>query len=171
MPMKKIALALLGFCWLIVGCDDGDLQIETLDFDDTSVQSCSPLTTSTRVFFKINQDEALILQLASGLLRNEVSTDTIQSPISTSGSQLFYRVFSETVNSSYFCSLFPPVEPNVLEQISAQGGQVLITTTAVDSLEFLHNIKLQGLVLENSLGEQIIDQTVSDFGTVTTTAN
>ena len=65
--MKKYLL--IGCSILFFGCNDGDLQIETVDFDSIeTVQSCNTISASTEnVLFKINGDEALILTLPSGL--------------------------------------------------------------------------------------------------------
>jgi len=169
--MKNTVFLLALLMLVLNACDDGDLTIETLDFDDVSIANCGTATTDTRIFFKISGNEALILQLQSGLLANEESVETITSNIGSSGSRLFYRVFSETVTNGYFCDDIPPVEPSVLEEISAEDGQVLVTTTAIDSTSFEHLIQLDNIILRNNLGEQIIDLTVTDFGIITTNAN
>ena len=166
--MKKF-LSLLGITVFLFNCSDGDLQIETIDFDSVTAQNCGTLTTSTRVFFKINDDEALILNLASGLIKNEASTETISSAIGAS--TLTYRIFSDAVSSGYFCDEIPPVEPVVTEEIEATGGNVLINTVAIDSVTFEHTIQLQDITLVNEQGERITDLTITDFGTVQTSSN
>ncbi|MDO1514814.1 hypothetical protein Q2T41_19390 [Maribacter confluentis] len=99
--MKKYLL--IGCLFLLFACDDGDLQIETVDFDSIdNVQNCGTLSTSsTNVVFKINGDESLIITLASGLLKNEVTTTDRESAV-PGNSQVSYRIFSETVTSAYF---------------------------------------------------------------------
>lgn len=166
--MKKMGFVLLIF--LFLGCSDGDLEIETIDFDSVGVEQCGTVSTSTQVFFKINGDEALILNLQSGVLNNEATTDTLSSSI-PGQSSLTYRIFNETVSSSYFCADFPPASPTVTEEIEATDGQVLISTVEIDSVTFEHTIQLQGITLENAQGERITDLTINDFGTVTTTSN
>ena len=163
--MKKLYILITGL--LCFSCSDGDLQIETLDFDSVVIQNCDELTTATEVLFKIDGDEALILDLQTSLLQNEVSTTTIESTIS-SQSRLIYRVFSANVSTSYFCDDFPPSEPNVTEEIEAESGTVLITTTSADNITFTHTIQLQDIILRNSSGESIIDLTINDFGTIET---
>ena len=100
--MKKNIFLL--FSLIILSCSDGDLTIETLDFDSVSIQNCETATTATEIFFKINSTEALILDLESGVLDNGNSvTDTVTTESSISSqSQLTYRIFSENV-SSRFC--------------------------------------------------------------------
>lgn len=168
--MKKYLL--IGCSILFFGCNDGDLQIETVDFDSIeTVQSCDTVSVSTEnVLFKINGDEALIVTLPSGLLKNEVSTTELTSAVPGS-SQISYRIFSETVTSTYFCDSPPPLTPTVLEEIEAEGGSVIITTTTENSITFTHTIQLSGITFLNENGSRITDLQVSEFGTVTTTAD
>ncbi|HDZ04071.1 hypothetical protein LCGC14_0133340 [marine sediment metagenome] len=168
--MKKYLL--IGCSILLFGCNDGDLQIETVDFDSIeTVQSCDTVSASTEnVLFKINGDEALIVTLPSGLLKNEVSTTELTSAVPGS-SQVNYRIFSETVTSAYFCDSPPPLTPTVLEEIEAEGGSIIITTTTEDSITYTHTIQLSGITFLNENGSRITDLQVSEFGTVTTTAS
>ena len=166
---ERIAIFLL---LATASCSSGDLQIETIDFEAASVQYCGTVTTDTRVFFKLNDRDALILQLASGLLRNEPSDGPIQSNI-PGASQLTYRIFNGDVDSGYFCDAIPPAEPGVLEDLLAEAGTVRIVTvqSATDTTKFEHTITLQGVSFVNSKGERLTNLSVEDFGTVTTTAN
>ena len=164
--MKKLHILIIAL--LALSCSDGDLTIETLDFDDVTAQNCETLSISTQLFFKINDDEALILQLDDGLLLNEVSTEVITSPI-PGNSQLTYRLFDDTVTSSYFCDDIPPATPTVVEEIEASDGNVLITTTTTDSITFTHTIQLEGIIITNTAGESIIDLTTNEFEVIETT--
>ncbi|MGO4920409.1 hypothetical protein [Maribacter spongiicola] len=167
--MKKYLL--IGCSILFFGCNDGDLQIETVDFDSIeTVQSCNDVSASTEnVVFKINGDEALILTIANGLLKNEVTASSLESAVPGS-SQISYRIFSETVTSAYFCDSPPPLTPTVLEEIEAEGGSIIVTTTTEDSITFTHTIQLSGITFLNENGSRITDLQVNEFGTVTTTA-
>lgn len=166
---ERIAIFLL---LATAACSSGDLQIETIDFEAASVQYCGTVTTDTRVFFKLNDRDALILQLASGLLRNEPSDGAIQSTI-PGASQLTYRIFNGDVDSGYFCDAIPPAEPGVLEDLLAEAGTVRIVTvqSATDTTKFEHTITLQGVSFVNSQGERLTNLSVEDFGTVTTSSN
>lgn len=166
--MKRMAFLM----WLVVmiSCSDGDLQIEAIDFNSVSIEFCeSQPTTSSTFFFKINGAEALILELDSGLLKNEVSTDTIVSTI-PSGSQLTYRFFSENVSSNYFCDNLPPAVPSVVDEIAAEAGEVLLTTiqSETDSTVFEHTITLKNISLVSEQGERITNTTIDEYGTFTT---
>ena len=156
---------------LLVSCNDGDLQIETIDFDSiTTVQSCdSPTSTSTTLFFKINDDEALMLELQSSVLKNEASDGVITSLV-PSQSKLTYRVFSDNVASGYFCDAIPTTTPSVIEEIEAENGEVRITTTLAEGTTdtFEHTIQLSEITFITSQDERITDLQISEFGTVTT---
>ncbi|MEA1785950.1 hypothetical protein U1E44_07595 [Arenibacter sp. GZD96] len=167
--MKKGLL--FWFSVLLCSCNDGDLQIEAIDFDSVAVQSCAaPVTVGTRIFFKINQDEALILTLAANSLRNELSDGQIISTVPAQ-SQIVYRIFSGNLSSNYFCDAIPPTTPFVTEEILAQAGEVRVTTTQnADGIRFDHKIELSGISLVTETGSRITDLRINEFGTVTTTA-
>ena len=155
---------------LIFSCDDGDLQIETVNFDSiTTVQSCGDVSVSSaNLLFKINGDEALILELPSGLLKNEVTTTDIESAVPGS-TTVIYRIFSDNVTSAYFCDELPVLTPSVMEEIDAQAGTVFVTTVATDSVTFEHTIRLSEISFVNENGDtRITDLQINEFGTVTT---
>ena len=159
------------FCLVItVSCSDGELQIEAINFDNEIAENCGTLSTSTQLLFKINDDEVLILLLDDGLLLNEVSTDTITSSI-PGGSQLTYRLFDDTVNSSYFCDSIPPATPTVIENIEANAGNVLITTSTEDDITFTHTILLEGIIITNDREESIINLSTTEFARIETSIN
>ncbi len=157
---------------IFFSCSSGDLQIETVDFESATVQNCGTLSTSTELFFKLNDQEALILELQSGLLANEASDGELESAIPGS-SQLTYRIFDGSIGSGYFCDAIPPATPLVLEEIAAEAGSVLITTVQDpnDTTSFDHEIRLSGITFVNKNGERLTNLAIEEFGTVTTTSN
>lgn len=169
--MKKILFSAFGL--LCFSCDDGDLQIETLDFDSANIQVCddNPIEIDVaNVMFKLNSTEALILELPAGTIKNETTTTTLESLVSASGpSKITYRTFSDNVSKDYFCSDIPLTEPMVLDEIIAQGGSVFITTViSADSTNYEHTIELGGISLVTSADERITNLSIDNFGTVTT---
>lgn len=164
--MKQVLY--LSFLALLVSCNDGDLSIETIDFDSVDLETCeSTVTTESTIFFKINDDEALILTLQSGVLKNEVSEGEIESTV-PGQSQLVYRIFSDQVPKNYFCDAIPPIEPMVTEEIEAESGSVFISTVALDTETFEHTIRLDNVSFITGTDERITDLRVNEFGTVTT---
>ena len=165
---KMLSVLLLIFCF---SCDDGDLQIETLDFSTGEIQTCDTVDVSqASILFKINSDEALILSIAANVFKNEEGTITVEMTNSTS-SKIIYRLFSDTVTNTYFCSTIPVSTPTVLDEIIATTASITITTT-LDTTEtvptYIHDIKITEITLETGNNQRITDITVKDFGTITT---
>ncbi len=165
--MKKVFSLILVFCFL--SCDDGDLAIETVDFDSiTTIQTCDPVSaTTSNLLFKINGSEALILEIPAGLLKNEVSAGVITSEISST-TKLTYRIFSDDVSKNYFCDAIPPTSPSVSEEVTAEEGSIFVTTTTTDAETFSHVIELSGISFITADGSRITDLQIDAFGTVTT---
>lgn len=159
------------FCaGLFFSCGDNDLEIETIDFDSVSLQFCAaPRTNAKNILFKINDTESLILELQSGVLNQGAVGDTIITQSTIPGqSQLTYRIFSDNVNKNYFCDDIPTVEPTVVDEVEAQGGMVIIETMAVDSINFVHNIRLSEISFVTGKGERITNMNIGEFGEVST---
>lgn len=168
--MKKILSLLILFAF-IVACDDGDLAIETVDFDSiTAVQSCDTVSpTLANVLFKINTAEALILELPALAIKNEVGTDVEFNVTASGTTKITYRIFSDNVTTAYFCDDIPLTEPTVLNEIIAEAGTVLITTVLdTDGETYNHSIQLLGISLVTSNGSRITDLSIDEFGQVTT---
>ena len=164
--MRKLLYLLLYL--MAFSCDDGDLQIAAINFDAVSVDYCdSPLTTATTLFFKLNDQEALILELQSGLLQPEPTTEPLISII-PGQSQVTYRTFSDAINRSYFCDAVPPGDPDVVLDVTAAAGEVLVSTVqnVADSTLYEHTISIQDLSLVTENGERITDLTTIEFGTI-----
>jgi len=167
--MKKFLF--YGFLMLFISCDDGDLQIETLDFDSVTIQNCDAITVDiANVLFKLNATEALILELPAGSIKNEVSEGVKQYSVASSGpTKVSYRTFSDTVSNNYFCSNIPLTTPDVVEEIIAQGGSLFITTVLnADGVTYEHTIELSSISLVTSNDTRITDLSINNFGTVTT---
>jgi hypothetical protein len=167
--MKKFLF--YGFLMLFISCDDGDLQIETLDFDSVTIQNCDAITVDiANVLFKLNATEALILELPAGSIKNEVSEGVKEYSVASSGpTKVSYRTFSDTVSNNYFCSNIPLTTPDVVEEIIAQGGSIFITTVLnADGVTYEHTIELSSISLVTSNDTRITDLSINNFGTVTT---
>tara|TARA_R110002012_G_scaffold322105_1_gene555806 strand:- start:9543 stop:10052 length:510 start_codon:yes stop_codon:yes gene_type:complete len=159
-------------CLFILSCDDGDLQIETLDFNEASLQTCGAVAIAqNNVLFKLNTNEALIMNLGPNALKNEVGAFVIEITASTS-TTVSYRIFSDTATKNYFCDAVPPVSPTVVEEIIASQATIAVTTTNTGTATepiYSHQIEITKITLQTASGQRITDLTVSEFGTVTTT--
>ncbi len=166
--MKK----LLFYFFLAVslqGCGDGDLQVESIDFDPVAIQFCSGNNT---LFFKTIDSEAIILILPESMIVNEVTNDEPRTSTIPAASRFFYRFFTDNVTANYFCGDIPPATPQVDNELEATAGTVSVTTTSETAengtVTFTHSIKIEGLVLLNTNGERIISSSFT-FGEVTST--
>ena len=166
--MKNLLPALI--LTLFLSCDDGDLQIAPIDFDDAALEFCgSEPDITTGLFFKINGENALILEIPSGVLLNEESMDSIVSAI-PSQTMVTYRIFDESVSSAYFCDQVPPASPNIVEDIPAEAGELVVNTVqnVADTTKYDHTLTLRDLSLINSQGERLTNLNEITLGTITT---
>lgn len=119
---------------LLSSCNDGDIIVTTLDFEDTGLKLCGD--DEVKVLYQVNDDgvfETISLRTTNNTisdLENVLSTD--EAPIITfpldQNNKIVYRTFNATVPTDYFCSEIPPSSPNVLEELVSVGGVVTITT-------------------------------------------
>ncbi len=173
--MKRILILVLPL--LFLSCNDGELQIEALDFDAASVEFCvtaSDDKLTNTFFFKIQGDEALLLTMGTGQFKNTTSLDgSITSNLSAGANpKLIYRLFTGTVNKGYFCDAIPAAEPGVVKENSASGGTVTVTTSVSkvgkSNKTYTHNMAINDLSLTNELGERLTDTSTLDYGNFTT---
>jgi len=131
--MKKLTL-LIALILLNISCDDGDVIVTELDFNDVELQRCENIgDLSSYVFFKTKSstNEALALQFETSLpILREVNTSY---SVSLSGTdQYSYRVFSGDP-SNYFCNAIPPTNPIVQEEFISRDGLVEIFSSGTES--------------------------------------
>jgi len=164
--IRKLFLAVL-LLSLFISCSDGDITIQSISFNEIGIESCTQ-TTATTLLFKINDTESLALQLPEGLLKNSVSEQTIQTSIPNQ-TTLNYRIFSEGISASYYCSVLPEIGVNVVKDANATAGTVFINTSlSEDGNNFKHEIQLSGVSFIVQDGKRITDVNLNDFGVFTT---
>jgi hypothetical protein len=155
----------------MLSCDDGDLNIETLDFDSVTLQTCEAVSiTQTNILFKLSNNEALIMILGANVLKKEVGVVDLEITAATS-TKIIYRIFSAAATKNYFCDVVPLVLPVVIEEIIASQATIRITTIEAGTVAkptFEHKIAITKITLETAQGQRITDLSVSNFGTVTT---
>jgi hypothetical protein len=165
--MKRI-VSLLFFALVLNSCDDGDLTVGTIDFSTVSTQSCS----TTNVIYKLNAQEALILQIPSTAFVN-IPTADITKPtsitIDNSTYRVIYRSYSGTVSMDNICSAIPPSTPTVTDQWTAiaGAGTIEIITTAITQAGTLagstkitgynHNITFKNITFSRTSGTQVYE--------------
>ncbi len=144
--------------FLFSACNDGDLITKTFNFEGVSVQKCA----ASNILYKINYQEALILNTPETNFPNTEGTSTINIGGTTS---LTYKKYSETASTSEVCTI--PTLP-VLEQWNVVGGTIEITrnkifdTDGITVLAYNHNIVFKNVTFVAN-GEQIVYDTYT-FG-------
>jgi len=157
--MKRF-LGLLLLVFGIQSCDDGDFNVESFDFSNVTATACSGLNNQFFIYY-INQREALLLQIPSSSFPNTITpTDQPRTITISTGSQVFYRVYSETVNAQVICSAIPPATPTVSEEWIATSGVIEIETFANKAINettgqalitgYTHTVKLINTTFEKT---------------------
>jgi hypothetical protein len=95
--MKKL-LFLIASILLLQACDDGDITLESFDFETATVQSCP----SNNLVFKINENELLLLNIPTSSFVNEETPDGSPRIVAVnSTNKIIYRIYSDNLNTGY----------------------------------------------------------------------
>ena len=133
--MKRV-LSLLVFVMALNSCNDGDLVLETINFDTVETKSCS----TNDILYKLKEKEALLLEIPKTFFVNEPTLVGKPAEIAISGSnRVVYRFYNGTVAASTICETIPPTTPNATDQWAATGGTIQITTTTVKTTDATTN--------------------------------
>lgn len=126
--MKRV-FSLLFFVLLLNGCDDGDLTLETIDFEDAQTQSCS----TNNIIYKLKQSESLLLEIPKTTFVNEPTdpSSPIVLNIDNTNNRVIYRFYDGTVSAENICNTIPPAKPFITDQWVATSGKIEITTTTI----------------------------------------
>lgn len=159
---------------VLTGCDDGDLILETINFEDATTQGCS----ENNIIYKLNDKEALLLEIPSSSFVNEPSPtgEPTEITISTTN-RVIYRFYNGTVATDNICETIQPATPIVIDQWTATGGTIQITTTAIKTTNattnstkitgYNHNIIFKDITFNKTNGTQVYDSFA--FGDYVTT--
>ena len=141
--MKKL-IVLVASVFMLQACDDGDITLESFNFDTVNIQEC----TDNNLIFKINGDEMLLINIPESSFANEETPDGSPRIVNISSTnQIIYRIYSGTVTSSNICATIPPATPVVQDEWNATGGTIEIITDALYDVDgitvigYTHNIK------------------------------
>ncbi len=124
--MKKI-IGLFAILLILNGCDDGNLTIETINFEDITAVKC----TNSDVVYKIKENEALILEIpASSFINEPTAAGITRNVIINETNKVTYRSYAGTIATANICDLVQPSTPDIIEEWKAISGTIEITTTA-----------------------------------------
>ncbi|MBA4319521.1 MAG: hypothetical protein C0412_14055 [Flavobacterium sp.] len=148
-------------------CDDGDLILEDINFDDVDTQSCD----TNDILYKLKEKEALLLEIPKSVFVNEPTvpgTPTIID-IDNATNQVVYRFYNGTIATENICNTIPPALPNVTDQWTASAGQIQIITTTIKSTDatnnstritgYNHNIVFKNITFDKGDGTNIKHET------------
>jgi hypothetical protein len=131
--MRKLIYLLFLSCFCFT-CDDGDIIVFELDFNDT-FKTCGDL-----VFYKTKTDpaESLSIQI-SGLTIDQVlavssdNTLTLNRTINGSTNRLTYRTYTSiSSESDLFCNDVPSSNLNITSSEESASGTVVIATILIE---------------------------------------
>lgn len=131
--LKKVVF--LVFIAMISACDDGDIFVTNLEFDDVNLEKCTG--SSDLILFKIkNQSpyESLSakLPLSSADFLTTVSTTDNPHTVSLSTTNTFnYRTYSGDP-TGIFCNSLPPTDPSTTSDSFSESGEVSFFTSLVE---------------------------------------
>lgn len=166
--LKKIIALFISFA-SFTACNDGGLEVENIDFNGINISYCGTLDLEEELLFKLNDREALILELPNAFFTLEEKN---REYTISSAAQLTYRVFDEKITSSYFCSLIPEINPKVVNSYEAVGGKLLVTSTLnseTDKYDYV--IELQEVSFALNENERITNLSIEEFGALSFNAN
>lgn len=174
--MKRF-LGILIFAFAFNGCDDGNLTLETINFEDVATQSCS----TNDIIYKLKEKEALLLEIPKTSFVNEPTvpgTPTLFE-IDNSTYRVVYRFYNGTVAADNICNTIPPALPNVTDQWTAASGKIQIITTTITEAGpiagstkitgYNHNIAFNNITFAKTNGTQVYE--TFPFGDYTTPSN
>ncbi|MDD5151666.1 MAG: hypothetical protein PHC28_14505, partial [Flavobacterium sp.] len=161
--MKKV-VSLLVFVMLLNSCDDGNLTLETIDFETATTQSCS----TNNILYKLKDKEALLLEIPKSSFVNEPTEIGIPTQINIGGTnRVVYRFYNGSVVADNICETIPPATPIVTDQWTATDGIIEITTTAKKTTNttenstritgYNHNIVFKNITFAKTNGTQVYE--------------
>jgi len=163
---------------VISSCDDGDVEVESFDFSNANSVTCG---SGTQDFFiyKISGNEVLLIELDENtIFLNQVTEEglprTVEIPTLA---KVIYRLYDAAVQPSTLCSVIPPSTPKVLQEWTATGGTIEITTNIVNPIieatgaslitKYNHTITFRNIVFDKGNGQEQRNEEII-FGTYQT---
>lgn len=178
--MKKIWIGCVLFASLL-SCDDGDVEVQVIDFDSVQPQKCS----DTNLLYKFNSTDALLFNISSASVfatafENDVtpSGSPRMVTISTGDNKVIYRAYDGVVAAGNFCGTILNASPNITEEWKALSGTAQIVTTTLKTTnastgfekitKYNHSIVLKNIVFQKPVGTQTVE--TLNFGSYQTSA-
>lgn len=138
--MKKIVSIAL-FAFLLNGCDDGNISVEKIDFENIQPSNCTDEKSTSSLIFKLKDTESLLLYVPKTVFGGEPTTggDTLKYSIDSKAYRVIYRAYNGKISLNNICDVIPPATPNVIEEWVATSGTIQVTTTAKKDIDLENN--------------------------------
>jgi len=171
--MKKVFILLT--LLITLSCNDGNLDIASFEFEE-KVNVCGDINITMYRLSPSGHKEALIVTLTDKQIKND---DTVVLPVSVTEKGSYTvtdRVFESEVNSGYFCTVVPPVEPKVLKNWQGVSGTIAVQNNkvfdedGVTVIAYEHIVVLHDVVLKSG-DESLIFNDTYLFGVFQTSVN
>ena len=149
--MKKLLILTL-ITFTSFSCDDGDITLQSFDFEAQNIQNCN----TNELLFKIKGSELLLVTLPTSATANEVTPEDQPRVIQVNTTnQVLYRKYSGNLVNATICSAIPPSSPSVSKEWVATGGTIEVITSerrnANDELiGYTHNIRFVNINFSSS---------------------
>ncbi|MES2574494.1 MAG: hypothetical protein V4572_06100 [Bacteroidota bacterium] len=163
--MKRV-IGLLVFVLFLNSCDDGDLTMEDINFDDiTTIEHC----TTNDILYKLKEKESLLLDIPESEFINNptLPNEPILIDIDNSTYRVIYRFYNGVVSTDNICNTIPPATPNVTDQWTATSGKIQIITTPIKTTNttenstritgYNHNITFKNITFARTGGNQVYE--------------
>jgi len=165
MKSSKLIYQLIAMACLVAlfsGCDDGKLDVKSIDFTSVSIQSCS----TNNLLYKNNGTELLILDIPLTTFKNDATIENNPIVLNLSNTnRVIYRAYNGAVSSSNICPILPSTTPQVQQEWVATNGVVLITSSPIKTFNsttnatritgYKHNIVFRNLSWNTPNGQVV----------------
>jgi len=118
-------------------CDDGDVAVQSFDFEDQSLSYCD--NDQSILFYVRNSSgtEAVLADLTVNLA-NLLSAGVLSYELAGNTNNVAYRIFDASADPDYFCSAIPPTRPMVIDELIATSGRAeMLVVVNKDDLDGL----------------------------------
>ena len=173
--MKQF-LVILVLLFSLNACDDGDLEVKNIDFEDVVATKCSG---DKDVIYKIKDTEMLLIEIPATTFLNDETPEGEPIEVNISSTiKVKYRQYNGAVSVDNICPAIPDATPSLLEEWNALAGTIEITSTAIKTTDattgatkitgYKHYIVFKNITFEKPGGTQVYSSFV--FGNYNTTA-
>lgn len=131
--MKKLLYLIIPIA--LIGCDDGDLILDDLEFGSAAVEACPiPIDqpNNSYLFYIVDNtdNETISLNINTG---QPILTQTgVYGPFPLTSNRLEYRKLNGPAGTDYYCSDVPPSSPLSTQIFIGEAGLASVASTIIE---------------------------------------